>query len=367
MASEAIHLDSNDVGASGSPQPQADLPVGGYKVVSNAAAAQARTEELYAFRTAMAAAEPPPTPQTAKAKPPLKRLLVYSGLGIALVMLVVLAGLSLPSLKNSFTGTKPPVLYIDLGNRRFDPAGLSGRLIVKWEGKPSYELYLDPVDQEHAAGFQAVAQNAANPLTVVVRMLDASGMVACQKEIDVPAAAQAGAAPDPTQVFLTKTTAGGDTIKDLPGSDGQVAEITTAGPLPCSLGAYQRITAWDFAANFPSIKEQQDQVKHESAKNAEGSSRRSYSAAGWRLAPVHFQRLPVAIEGDDVIVGDNPVRGTIDTSSGREFLIGTGRSHALSSEWQVFPSAIHFRCEAAGICVLTRVSSHTMLQARLVH
>lgn len=364
MASEAIELESNHPGAPSGPASQADPPVSGYNVVSNAAATQARNEELYAFRAAMAAAEPKPTPQPAKARPPVKRLLVYGALGTALL---VLAGLSLPSLKNSFSGTKPPVLYIDLGNRRFDPAGLSGRLIVKWEGKPNYELYLDPVDQEHTAGFQAVAQNAANPLTVVVRMLDASGMVACQKEIDVPPAAQTGTAPDPTQVFLAKTTAGGDTVRDLPGADGQVAEITTSGPLPCSLSAYQSIAAWDFAANFPNLKDQQDQLKHENAKNVEGNSRRSYSAAGWRLTPVHFQRLPAAIEGDDVIVGDNPVRGTVDTSSGREFQVGTGGSHALSTEWQIFPSAIHFRCEKTGVCMLTRVSSRTMLQARMVH
>ena len=351
---------------SGSPQPQVSLPVSGYKVVSNAAAAQARNEELYSFRAAMAAAEPETAPQPAKAKPPAMRLLVYGVAGVAVILLAVLAFLSFPSLTRSVTGTKPPVLYNDLGNRRFDPAGLSGRLIVRWEGKPSYELYLDPVDQEHTAGFQAAAQNPHNPLVVVVRMLDASGMVACQKEIDFPASAQPGAAPDPTQVFLPKTTAGGDTIRDLPGSDDQVAEITTIGPLPCSLSQYQRIAAWDFAANFPTVQDQ-DELKHEVATNREGRSRRSYSASGWRLGSLHFQRLSAAIEGDDAIVGDNPARGTVDTSSGREFLIGAGGSHALSSEWQIFPTAIHYHCEKTGICMLTRLSSRTMLQARLVH
>ncbi len=366
LASEAIQLDSNDVGASGSPQPQAGEPVSGYKFVSNAAAAQARTEELYAFRATMAAAEPQPSAQPAKTPPPVMRLVVYGAIGVALILLLVVAFLRFPSLTNSLSGAKPPVLYIDLGNRRFDPAGLSGRLIVRWEGKPSYELYLDPVDQQNTAGFQVVAQNSTNPLVVVVRMLDSAGTVACQKEIDFPAPAEPGAAPDPTQAFLSKTTAAGDTIRDLAGPDGQVAEMTTTGPLPCSLSAYEGIAAWDFVANFPTVAGQENQLKHDDAKSAELNSRRLHSAAGWRLSPVHFQRLPATIEGDDVIVGDNPTRGTVDTSSGREFSLGAGGSPSLASEWQIFPSAIHYRCEKTGVCMLTRLSSRTMLQARLV-
>ena len=155
-------------------------------------------------------------------------------------------------------------------------------------------------------------------------------------------------------------------LRDLAGPDGQVAEMTTTGPLPCSLSAYEGIAAWDFVANFPTIPSQEDQLKRQDAKSAEPNWRRSHSAAGWRLTPVHFQRLPSTIEGDDVIVGDNPTRGTVDTSSGHEFLLGAGGSHSLSSEWQIFPSAIHYRCEKTGVCVLTRLSSRTMLQARLV-
>jgi hypothetical protein len=366
LASEAIQLDSNDVGASGSPQPQAGAPVSGYKVVSDASAAKARTEELYAFRTAMAAAEPQPGAQPAKAAPPVMRLLVYGAIGVALILLIVVAFLSFPNLTNSLSGSKPPALYVDLGNRRFDPAGLSGRLIVRWEGKPSYELYLDPVDQQHTAGFQAVAQNSTNPLVVVVRMLDAAGTVGCQKEIDFPAPAQPGAAPDPTQAFLSKTTAAGDTIRDLAGPDGQIAEITTTGPLPCSMSAYEGIAAWDFAANFPTVAGQEDQLKHEEAKSAEINSRRLHSAAGWRLTPVHFQRLPAPIEGDDVIVGDNPSRGTVETSGGRVFQLGAAGMRNRTAEWQVFPASIHFRCDKNGSCTLTRANSHVTLQARLL-
>jgi hypothetical protein len=99
--------------------------------------------------------------------------------------------------------------------------------------------------------------------------------------------------------------------------------------------------------------------------NAEGGagSRNSRFGSGWRLSAVRLEHLSAPIEGDDVIVGDNPARGTVDTSSGREFQVGAG---ALSSEWQIFPSAVHFRCERTGTCTLTRSISHAIVQARLV-
>ena len=74
---------------------------------------------------------------------------------------------------------------------------------------------------------------------------------------------------------------------------------------------------------------------------------------------------PSAIEGDDVIVGDNPSRGTVETSGGRVFFLGIAGMRNRSAEWQVFPAPIHFRCDKNGSCVLTRTNSHVSLQARL--
>jgi len=60
------------------------------------------------------------------------------------------------------------------------------------------------------------------------------------------------------------------------------------------------------------------------------------------------------------------VRGTVDTQGGRVFLVGVSGLRNRTAEWQVFPAAIHFRCEKNGTCVLTRVNSRTTLQARLI-
>jgi len=361
LASGAVQLDPN-IGASGGSQ--AGAPVSSYRIVSNAQADKARNDELYAFRSAVAAAEAQPGQQSAKpAPPPLLRIVTIGAIALAAIALLVLAFFALPSLP-TLGKQKPTALYIDLGNRRFDQAGLSGRLIVRWQDKAAYDLYLDPVDQQDAGGFQALAENPSHPLSVVIRLLDASGVVACDKEIDFPGPTQPGSRPDATQVLMPKTTAAGDTIRDMAGSDGQIAEINTSGPLPCPLKAYQRIAAWDFATNFPTSAEQEKEAREGIARGSATGSRSSRFASGWRLSAVHFQHLSAAIEGDDVIVGDNPGRGTVDTNSGHEFQMGAGG--ALSSEWQIFPSAIHFRCEKTGICTLTRYSSHSILQARLV-
>lgn len=349
------------MGTSGGPQ--AGAPVSSYKIVSNAQADKARNDELYAFRAAVAAAEPEPGAQPAKpAPPPLLRMVMLGAIALAGIALLVLVFFAFPSLP-TLTKQKPPALYIDLGNRRFDPAGLNGRLIVRWQDKAGYEFYLDPVDQQDAGDFQAIAENPSHPLSVVIRLLDASGVVACEKEIDFPGPTQPGSRPDPTQMLMPKTTAGGDTISGQAGADGQIAEINATGPLPCPLKAYQQIAAWDFAANFPTTADQEKEAREGTAGRSATGSRSSRFASGWRLSTVHFQHLSAAIEGDDVIVGDNPARGTVDTNSGHEFLVGDG---ARSSEWQIFPSAIHFRCEKTGICTLSRYSSHAILQARLV-
>ena len=364
MATDAVQLEPKDAGTSGGPSPV--TPISSYRVMSNAQADKSRADELYSFRSEIQAAQPDPNAAQQPKKPasPLVPILTIGAVVLAVIALFVLVSLSFPklSLAGSLTHQKPPALYMDLGNRRLDSAGLAGRLIVKWEDKAGYEFYLDPLDQSDTAGFQTLAKNPPRPLSVVIRLLDTQGMVACQKEIDFPGAAQPGAPPDPTQALLPKTTAAGDTVRDMAGSDGEIAEINSSGPLPCPLKAYQSIVSWDFATNSPSATDQETAAKQANTKSGAGS-RNSRFGSGWRLSAVRLEHLSAPIEGDDVIVGDNPGRGTVDTSSGREFMLGAG---ALSSEWQIFPSAVHFRCERTGTCTLTRSISHAIVQARLV-
>ena len=51
-------------------------------------------------------------------------------------------------------------------------------------------------------------------------------------------------------------TTTGDTVQNIAGPDGQIAEITVTGGLPCSMQQYQSLAAWQFFTNFPTLDEQ---------------------------------------------------------------------------------------------------------------
>jgi hypothetical protein len=311
-------------------------------------------KELYSYRDAMApsAAEVALQQQQKKKNPPIPfaKILML----VAVLALIALAIVAVPSLLQP----KPPVAYIDLGSQRFDPAGLSGRLIARWEGSGSYQLFLDPSDPQQVASFAAVAQDPSRQLSVTLRIQDAAGLVACQKEILFPASV----AHNPGTKFVAprepQETQTGDIVQNMTGEDGLIAEIDLTGPLPCPAKAYASFKSWDFFTNFPSVVEQEDWLRHERALNAKGHGNEAFLS--------QVEHLPVPIEGDDVIVADNPSRGTVETSGGRVFFLGIAAMRNRSAEWQVFPASIYFRCDKSGSCVLTRTGSHVSLQAWLM-
>jgi hypothetical protein len=310
---------------------------------------KANQKELYSFRETMAPppAETGPKRQKKSLPIPIAQILLV----VAALAFVVVIILAVPSVLRP----KPPVPYIDLGSQRFDPAGLSGRLIARWETSGSYQLFLDPIDQERVGSFAAVAQDPPRQLSVTLRFLDAAGLVACQKQILLSHAPGANSA-SPLSPQQTQT---GDTVQNMTGKDGQIGEIDLTGPLPCPATAYATFKSWDFFTDFPTLAEQDEWLRHERTLNANGH------AGNGEVFP-QTQHLPAAIEGDDVIVGDNPSRGTVETGGGRVFFLGVAGMHNRSAEWQVFPAPIHFRCDKSGSCVLTRSGSHVSLQARLL-
>lgn len=351
--SDLVQLEATETDTAAGPEQHANVADASYHVVPYTV--RTGGEDLFAYRAAMAqpeqAADTEPQETKPKRIPALAPAIFILALGAFFVLV-------LPMLMKP----KPPALYMDMGARRFDPAGLSGRLIVRWEGSAAYQLYLDPQDPQQVFEFQAVAQNPPHPLSVVIRLRDSAGVVRCQKEIVFPAIAPQAASPGPAQALAPRQTPVGDTVQNMAGADGQIAEITVSGGLPCSLKAYQRFAGWDFFTNFPTVYDQQDWLRHE---NGLAGGKRP-DLAGGRGAPLQVQRLPASIEGDDVIVGDNPSRGTVDTGGGQVFWVGASGLRNRAAEWQVFPAAIHFRCDKNGACVLTRTNSRTTLQARLM-
>lgn len=360
--SEVLQVESHEPVTDGGSASAAGPAVANYKVLPYDN--KGGEDELFSFRDALSRPEEAANPEEQQEqKQPRKAPMQALGT-VAIAVLALAAALLFVYGTPKLVKTKAPALYLDMGNRRLEAVGLAGRLIARWEGSAAFQLYIDPLDEDQVARFQAVAQNPPYPLSFMLLLKDASGVVTCQKEIVLPAAPVQTAPGDASQALMPRVTTGGDTVQNMAGSDGQIAEITVSGALPCSQSAYQHLAGWEFSSNFPAVDEQANLLKQETAAER-GRKGNSARAGGSGLSP-RIQRLAAPIDGDDVIVGDNPSRDTVDTRGGRVFLLGMNGLRNYSAEWQTFPAPIHFRCEKSGFCVLTRVSSNSTLQARLM-
>jgi chemotaxis protein histidine kinase CheA len=291
----------------------------------------------------------PEPPQPPKQPITRKTILVILCCGLLAILLLSLV-------LSSLMKPKPPVSYIDLGNRRLDSAGLTGRLIAHWEGKPTFQLFVDPIDPQQIANFHAVASNPPYPLTVTLRLKNASGIVVCQEGVNFPDANG--------QPLVPLTNPEGDAVQNIAGADGHISEIRIDGPLSCTQENYSNLTDWDFSSNFPSLKGMHELRKEEEEQKTSADSKKAASTANTHGPQAQVQRLPSTIEGDDVIVADNPARGIVETSSGRLFFVGKNGLHGRA-DWQTFPASIHYRCDKSGSCTLTRKNSGASLQVRL--
>jgi hypothetical protein len=226
----------------------------------------------------------------------------------------------------------------------------------------NYQLSIDPLDPDQISGFEAVAQDPPHLLSFTVQLRNAKDAVVCQKEILIPTVNQL--ATDHSQALLAQTTPSGDTAQNVAGSQGQIGEIDLSGQLPCPLEAYREIAAWDFSTNFPIFADQDVWLKHENTLTA---SKKPHSSDGPNYGPYSLVRfLPSPVEGDDVIVSDNPSRGIVATSGGRAFQVGMNVLTNRALDWQSFPASVHFRCEKNAMCAITRLNSRTTVHAHLL-
>lgn len=319
-------------------------------------------EELYGFRAALAepAEEEAPEQKIARGSPLLFVALLMVAMAVA--GLLAIGGAAL------FKSKTPPNLYVDLGTKRYDPAGVGGRLIAQWTGSGAYKFTIDPLDPAQIPGFQATLANPPHAITFKLLLKDAADRVACEKDIVIPGVPQGTEAFDKTQAMAPRSIPTGGTIQNVAGSNGQIGEAVLTGPLPCDLEAYKKIVGWDFSTDFPPLITQKDWKKHEDDVQAKadraksGASRSPQSIGGY----LFVKSLPSPIEADDVIVGDNPSKGIVSTGSGRSFLVGRSVLVNPALDWQVFPAEIHYRCDKSGMCVLTRLDSRSAVHAHLM-
>lgn len=332
------------------------LPQSRYDVVPTADSTGG--QDLYSFRAEIPPPLPPPalTPTQAALQQNRGLLVAFAVGGVVLLVMALVAWVVLHQ-------DQPPA-YIDLRTSNFAAGGLEGKLIARWSGSAQYELHINPVSPQQLAGFSAVAGNPPHPLTLDIHLKDASG-VACQKEILFPAIAQPETNSDNSNSLQPQKTLTGDTVQNLASSDGQIDQIIVDGPLDCPAKAYKRLEAWDFTSNFPAVAEQDEWLRHQDSIAAD-QRRRAAELRAHALIP-KTRPLAAPIEGDDVVISDNPSRGTVETGAGRVFYLGKDVLREAEARWQVFPVPIHFRCDTKSICTLTRSGASASLQARLVH
>jgi hypothetical protein len=294
------------------------------------------------------------------AKLPLdqKKLFLYAGVGgIGFMLFGLLIYLS-------YNNQNPIPPFVDLGQNNIASAGLAGRLIAKWDGAAQYELHIDPLSPQQAEGFAAVAINPPHPLTIDLRITSDAGALLCQKEIVIPFTPVEDPDDALAQKFQPEKTFDGDTVQNVAGADGEIEEIVMSGPLTCPAKAYRAFANWQFTSSFPSVADQQDWLRQQDSVLADLRHKAAQAKANANVP--RGLRLASPIDGDDVIVSDNPSHGTVTTRAGRTFYIGI-RGTLGHAGWEVFPAAIHFHCDVKSSCVLSRHDASTSLNARLIH
>jgi hypothetical protein len=277
------------------------------------------------------------------------------GIGLGVLLGVILA---------VFLLTGSPEGRYDLGPVTSSAMGLKGHLYINWEKTLHYRLTFGASDPELQADFASVVANPPRPLSIVIQLQNAEGIVLCYREIVLKYDAQSAATTaanlpnkPPLAIDLAQLKAqeqereqGRDVFQNQIAPDGQAAIINAQGEIPCSMKAYEKTTQWNFSANFPTIAEQDELLErqHGMRTNAAQGSAAHKTAA--RKAAVKL--LPFTIEGDDAIVEFDVNRGVIETSGRKTFLVDKTSMGSASPVWQDYPVNIHFRCDQRSDCTL---------------
>ncbi|MDR3774008.1 MAG: hypothetical protein P4L26_11705 [Terracidiphilus sp.] len=313
--------------------------------------------------------------------------------GVAAAVLGILAGIAFADFAlrpAAHTSSR------DLGSVAFSADGLKGHLILNWDKQPAYRLVVEPGDPARHEEFSIAVGNPPRPLSVLFQLRDSAGYVLCFKSVLVKfdprrAAAIAATASGPQagavasgigsadQAELAGLEArelererGQDLFQLDAGPDGQASSIAAQGAIPCSGRAYEEASSWSFSPDFPALDEQADWLKRaEVLRAVAGASAAQTSAAQASFARLRAARkkaleepTPYALEGDDELVGFDPSRGIVKTSTGETFIVVKAAAPDNAARWQDLPATIHFKCNLNAVCALTRRGADA-LYARL--
>jgi len=285
----------------------------------------------------------------------------------------------------------------DMGPGIVANAGLRGHLNTRWDGnkktgKLVYQLHIESMEDRWQPGFSKAVLDSPEPLTVNMRLLDATGFALCGKEIpfhfdaqnakvQVPTASAVGpsgkklsvaernaAYQAARQSAITQMQAaevvrerGKDILQPQIGPDGLVTAVNAQGALPCSPDQYQRASYWDMNTDFPSLDEQAALLDPRAAALKAKASEPGAHAA--KRAPNKLQ-TGFVFQGDERVTEYDAARGQLWTQ-GRTFHIDRMVGQATAMAWANENTLIHYRCDQLASCALTAPGGSAVLHARL--
>jgi hypothetical protein len=285
----------------------------------------------------------------------------------------------------------------DMGPGIVAASGLRGHLNTRWDGdrktgKLSYQLHLEAMEDRWQAGFSQVVLNPSMPLSVNIRLLDATGFALCGKEIafhfdpqnaklQVPMPATVG--PNGKRLSAVERNAayqaarqsavaqmqaaeavrerGKDVFQSQTGPDGLVTAVNVQGALPCSPDQYKRASYWDLNTNFPTLDEQAVLLDPRAAARQERESE-SGSHPAKRVS--RQPQTGFIIQGDERVMEYDSARGQLWTQ-GRTFQIDRRVGQVTAMGWANNNTLVHYRCDQQANCALSAPGGAAPLHARL--
>ena len=306
-----------------------------------------------------------------------------SGPGGMIVMLVLAAAVAAGSyfVYTNQSQVKAKKAMNDLGQGVITASGIRGHLVTKWDNKQTrYMLKIEPIDPRQDVEFAAITGAPQMPMSITVRVLDATGFALCGKEILLPfdpskvaaANSRSGAKKPPVQdgAALAGAAAqeqarekGQDMFRNIYNQDGKVDALWAEGLLPCSPDQYDRSDYWDMTTTMPTLA-QQDQMTGK-AKPAVKPVQDEDRRAATRKKVLKPVTSAFYVEGDDYASAFEAARGILWTGPGHHFTLARKTDQSVVSAWADDGALVHFKCDQHAGCFLNRAGSTTLIPARM--
>jgi hypothetical protein len=282
----------------------------------------------------------------------------------------------------------------DMGPGIVANAGLRGHLNTRWDGsrktgKLVYQLHVESMEDRWQPGFSKAVLNPPQPLSVTMRLLDATGFALCGKEIPfhfdpqnekvaVPMPSAIG--PNGKKLSVAERNAAyqaarqsaiaqmqaaevvreqdKDVFQNQVGPEGLVTAVNVQGALPCSPDQYQKASYWDMNTNFPSLDDQAALLDPRAAALKSDPGARSAKRTSNR------PQTGFIFQGDERVTEYDAARGQLFTQ-GRTFHIDRLVGQATAMAWANNNTLVHYRCDQQANCALTAPGGAAVLHARL--